>query len=132
MPLALLALVLLLCPGLHAAQAKAPSLDGTTLAVAFSDSAGKAMGEDSIVFADGKLDLPGIRAQFGFEAAACTVTAGKDGALAFTATLTSVKHGSLLVEGSLAKAKASGKRSWSKPGKEPIVHTFTGAPKAKP
>ena len=39
------------------------------------------------------------------------------------------KWGLEMVEGTLAKDKAVGKRTWSKPGKDPIVHAFTGAPK---
>ncbi len=111
----------------HAAQAAATGrLDGSTIVAAFVDQAGKHQGEDNLVFSAGRLDAEGLRATYAFEAAAYTAEKAKDGAITFTAAFTSAKHGSLLIEGRIAKQEASGRRIWSKPGKTPIEHAFSG------
>jgi len=99
-------------------------LDGKTIAVAFSEGA-KAMDQDQLVFAAGKLGLPGCEKQFGFAPAAYTAKPAAKGKAAFEAVLTSTKHGTLAVTGLITEAgTVEGTRTWSKPGKDPIVHTF--------
>jgi hypothetical protein len=44
----------------------------------------------------------------------------------FRFTMTSAEHGDLLFEGTVQGKAIQGKRTWSKPGKPPIVHRFTG------
>ena len=112
-----------------AAEAASGLLDGMTIEASFVDAAGKKQGDDKLVFASGKLDAQALHKAYAFEPAAYTALKEKNGTLSFTATLTSAEHGSLVVEGRLAKRAASGKRTWSKPGKQPIEHAFTGSAK---
>jgi len=121
----LLCLALIFFSHLHAAQT--PSLDGQKIAVAFADENGKAQGTDELTFADGKLALPAIEKRYKFLPAPCTVSKeGKD--IAFTATLKSGEHGQIVITGTITPNGAvSGKRTWGKNDKDPIVHTFTGA-----
>jgi hypothetical protein len=120
----LLCLAILLCTSLHAAQA--PSLDGQKITVAFADEQGKAQGTDELTFTEGKLALPAIEKRYKFLPAPCTVSKeGKD--IAFTATLKSGEHGQIVVAGTITPdGTVSGKRTWGKNDKDPIVHTFTG------
>ena len=128
---AALGLLALLCLGVTPAVRAADSgpLDGVTASVAFSDKAGKKQGSDKLVFAAGKLALPGLQKQFAFTPAAYTVVQDKDGTVEFKATLTSTEHGSLAISGKIAKQQVTGTRSWSKPGKEAIEHSFSGTAK---
>lgn len=126
-----LGLLVLICLSMsavvHAAQAAAHGLlDGTTISAAFVDTSGKKQGEDSLIFAGGVLEAPGIRKAYAFEPASYTTEKGKDGIVSFKATLTSTEHGSLVIEGTITKQAITGKRTWSKPGKPPIEHAFTG------
>jgi hypothetical protein len=109
---------------LHAAQA--PSLDGRTIAVAFTDGQGKAQDKDELVFAKGTLALPALDKRYHFAAAPCTVTTEPKGT-AFTATLTSQEHGRIVIAGTIAGGTATGTRTWLKNDKDPIVHAFTGS-----
>lgn len=124
--------ILILLPCLGAAEKAAKGLlDGTTIAVAFVDAKGKPQGTDSLVFAAGTLELPGIRKAYAFEPAIYTAEKDKDGTIAFKATLSSAEHGALLVEGKVVKGVATGKRVWSKPGKPAIEHAFAAPPAKK-
>jgi hypothetical protein len=102
------------------------ALDQQVFAVAFVDEAKARQGEDQLRFDDGKLVLPGIRKRYGFEPSTYTTKPTADGGLSFTATLTSAKHGSLAVSGTIVRDQATGTRTWSKGGKDAIVHAFTG------
>jgi hypothetical protein len=120
----ILVFCLALVATLHAAQA--PSLDGRTIAVAFTDERGKAQDTDELVFAKGALALPALDKRYHFAAAPCTVTRDAKGA-AFTATLTSEEHGRIVIAGTIAGGTATGTRTWLKNDKDPIVHAFTGS-----
>jgi hypothetical protein len=129
-------LLVLVCLSLsamaHAAQVTARGLlDGTTISAAFVDKAGQKQGDDSLVFTAGALEASGLRKAYAFEPAPYTTEKAKDGTISFKATLTSTEHGSLVIEGTIAKQAITGKRTWSKPGKPPIEQTFTGTLKAE-
>jgi hypothetical protein len=115
-----LAPIVLLMASLGAAGAAERRFD-----VTFTED-GKAQDADILVLADGKLALPGLGQRYAFAPAACKAKPGKGGAVTFTATLTSAQHGSLAVAGTVTGHTVTGTRTWSKPGKPPIVHQFTG------
>lgn len=116
--------LLCLAAVLSTAAAAAGPLDGRSIAVAFSEG-DQAMDQDHLVFAEGKLGLPGCEKQFGFGSAAYTAKPAAKGKAAFEAVLTSAKHGNLAVTGLITEdGTVEGTRTWSKPGKDPIVHTF--------
>jgi hypothetical protein len=48
------------------------------------------------------------------------------GEAVFRFTMTSAEHGDLLFEGTVQGRTITGRRTWSKPGKTPIVHRFSG------
>jgi hypothetical protein len=114
---------------LHAATATpAQSLDGRTFAIdLIEDDTGKAQGKDTVVFANGSGDCETSGRKYGYAKGLCTVLKGKaKGEVTFRFTMTSAEHGDLLFEGTVQGKAITGKRTWSKPGKPPIVHRFTG------
>jgi len=123
----LLAAVLVAAAG----GANAAALDGMRFNVQFSAD-GKTQDKDVIVFDAGKAACPGIANQFQFTPAAYTSERSGE-SMTFAFTLSSAKHGAVAVTGSIARNGAvSGTRTWSKPDKDPIAHTFTGAVEAQP
>jgi len=108
--------------------AAASPLDGKTFAVQMMDG-DKKMDADAIVFANGFGESPGIAKRYKFEKGKCTTTTVAGG-VTFTFAVTSGEHGNVEFTGTVAKdGSISGKRTWSKPDKPPIVHTFTGTVK---
>jgi hypothetical protein len=127
--LVLFALLAFLPAVLHAAVATAaPSLDGRTFAIDLvEDDTGKAQGKDTLVFVGGSGDCETSGKKYGYAKGLCTVAKGKTkGEVAFRFAMTSPEHGDLLFEGTVQGKTIQGKRTWSKPGKTPIVHRFTG------
>lgn len=124
--LLLLTLMGLLAPLLSAAAA--PALDGRSFVVDLvEDDTGKAQGKDTLVFAAGSGDCQTAGKKYGYAKGLCTVAKGKaKGDMMFRFTMTSAEHGELLFEGTIKGTAVQGKRTWSKPGKTPIVHSFTG------
>ena len=134
------ACVLLLAGSLGAADRPAPksgaetttaTLDGRRFSVQFTDAAGAKQDTDTIEFRDGRLVLPGIAKRYGFAAGTYRV-ASVPGGSTITATLVSDKHGQVEISQSIpSSAKPgqpaiSGTRTWTKGGKDAIVHQLTG------
>jgi hypothetical protein len=115
-----------LAPMLSAAAA--PSLDGRSFVVELVEAdSGKAQGKDTLVFAEGSGECQAAGKKYGYAKGLCTVAKGKaKGEMTFRFTMTSAEHGELLFEGSVQGKAVQGKRTWSKPGKTPIVHRFSG------
>ena len=106
--------------------ASAADLDGRQFTVTMNDGK-RDLPAEQLEFADGKLGAPAIRERYGFADTPYTCTRIKAGA-EIAATFTSTKHGQLVITGTVAQdGSISGTRTWSKPDKQPIVHTFTGA-----
>lgn len=124
--LLLLTLIGFLAPVLGAAAA--PSLDGRNFVIDLvEDDTGKAQGKDTLVFAEGSGDCQSAGKKYGYAKGVCTVAKGKaKGDMMFRFTMTSAEHGELLFEGTVKGNAVQGRRTWSKPGKTPIVHRFTG------
>lgn len=117
--------LLLLATVVQVAHAAAGPLDGATVEVRF-EATGKGGGTDRLVFADGTVAAPGIRRRFGFEPAPYAVERGPDAAIV-TATMTSAAHGEVVFTMTIVPSgEITGTRVWSKPGKDPIEHPFTG------
>ena len=125
--LVLLAFLGFLTPMLSAAAA--PSLDGRSFVIELVEhDSGKAQGKDTLVFAEGFGDCQAAGKKYGYAKGLSTVVKGKaKGELAFRFVMTSAEHGELLVEGTIQGKTVQGKRTWSKPGKTAIVHSFSGA-----
>jgi len=105
--------------------AAASPLDGKTFAVQMMDG-DKKMDADSIVFANGFGESPGIAKRYKFQKGKCT-TASAAAGVTFTFAVVSPENGNVEFTGTVAKdGSITGKRTWSKPDKPPIVHTFTG------
>jgi hypothetical protein len=120
-------LFILSCLAVTLAQAtEAGPLDGKTLTATFI-AEGQGGGSESLCFAAGLLDAPTIREHFGFAATAYTAVKEQDG-LHASATFTSAEHGQVVITMIINPKDLSvaGQRTWSKPGKKPIVHPFTG------
>lgn len=125
-------LLLLLAGGVGGlSAATAPALDGRRFVIELvEEPSGKAQGKDTLVFAEGYGDCQTAGKKYGYAKGLCTVTAAKGGtakgAATFRFTMASTEHGELLVEGTVQGNAVQGKRTWSKPGKTPIVHRFSG------
>lgn len=126
--LRILALFILfaLVPALQAATV--PTLDGRTFPIDLvEDDSGKPQGKDTLVFASGSGECQTAGTKYGYAKGLCKVMKGKNkDELLFRFTMTSPEHGDLLFEGTVQGKSITGKRTWSKPGKPPIVHRFTG------
>lgn len=123
----LLALLASLLPMLSAATG--PMLDGRTFTIDLvEDESGKAQGKDALVFAKGFGECQVAGKKYGYAKGLCTVAENKKtrGVVAFRFTMSSAEHGDLLFEGTIRGKAVEGRRTWSKPGKTPIVHRFTG------
>jgi uncharacterized protein YfiM (DUF2279 family) len=122
-------LLLLACGVLFApfaSAAAAPSLDGRAFAIALvEDGSGKDQGKDVLAFAGGQGECQNAGRKYGYAKGMCTVTKTKD-RLAFRFAMTSAEHGELVFEGVVHGKTVQGTRTWSKPGKTPIVHRFSG------
>jgi uncharacterized protein YfiM (DUF2279 family) len=120
----LVACLVLLAP--FASAAAAPSLDGRAFAITLvEEGSGKDQGKDVLAFAGGQGECQNAGRKYGYAKGMCTVTKAKDG-LSFRFAMTSAEHGELVFEGVVQGKAVQGTRSWSKPGKTPIVHRFTG------
>ena len=120
----LIALLCLLAAGGLAADPASHLLDGITCQVHMEQD-GKPRDTDSLVFANGNGSSPGIAKQYQFTPG--TYTATKKGQeVTFTFAVTSAEHGKVEFTGVFSGATVTGKRTWSKPDKDPIVFTFTG------
>lgn len=127
--LVLFALLAFLPAALHAAAATAaPTLDGRSFAIELvEDDTGKAQGKDTLVFAAGSGECEAAGKKYGYAKGLYTAVKGKTkGDVMFRFTMTSAEHGDLVFEGTVQAKGVQGKRTWSKPGKTPIVHRFTG------
>lgn len=127
--LVLLVLLVFMPAALHAAAATATaSLGGRSFVIDLvEDDTGKAQGKDTLVFAAGSGECQAAGKKYGYAKGLCTVIKGKaKGELMFRFTMTSAEHGELVFEGTVQAKGVQGKRIWSKPGKTPIVHRFTG------
>ncbi len=106
--------------------AAAPSRDGRAFAITLvEEGSGKDQGKDVLAFAGGQGECQAAGRKYGYAKGMCTVTKTKDG-LAFRFAMTSAEHGELVFEGVVHGKTVQGTRSWSKPGKTPIVHRFAG------
>jgi hypothetical protein len=86
---------------------------------------GKPRDKDSLVFANGTGSSPGIAKQYQF--APGPYTAVKKGQeMTYTFSVTSAEHGTVEFTGVISGTTVTGKRTWSKPDKDPIVYTFSG------
>jgi hypothetical protein len=118
------ALLCLLATGGWAADPASRLLDGITCQVHMEQD-GKARDTDSLVFAHGNGSSPGIAKQYQFAPGPYTATIkGQQATFAFT--VSSAEHGTVAFTGVISGATVTGKRTWSKPDKDPIVFTFTG------
>lgn len=125
--LLLLAVLGFLSPVLAAAAV--PTLDGRSYAVDLvEDDTGKAQGRDTLVFTGGFGECQTAGKKYGYAKGLCTVVGNPKAKaeVTFRFTMTSAEHGELLFEGTVKGKAVQGKRTWSKPGKTPIVHRFTG------
>ncbi len=130
----LLALLAWFSPSLCAASA--PTLDGRTYAIGLVEAdSGKAQGQDTLVFTEGFAECQAAGKKYGYAKGVYTVVAvvaGKGsktkatGELQFHFSMASAEHGELRFEGTIQGQTIQGQRTWSKPGKTPIVHRFTG------
>jgi hypothetical protein len=125
--LVLLAMFGFFSPMLSAAAA--PTLDGRSFVIELVESdSGKAQGKDTLVFAEGLGDCQAAGKKYGYAKGQSTVVKGKaKGELTFRFVMASAEHGELLFEGTVQGKSVQGKRTWSKPGKTAIVHSFSGA-----
>ena len=120
-----LILALLLAVGLHLGlDAAAAPLDGQKYAIELKEGE-KPQGKDTIDFAAGKGDCLTAGAKYKYEKGAYTATKGAKG-VAFTFTMVSAEHGQLVITGTITGDTVTGTRTWSKPDKQPLVHSFTG------
>jgi hypothetical protein len=120
-----LSVIALLCLAALAGAAAGP-LDGSSFAIQLA-SDGKAQGADVLAFAGGEADCVAAARKYAYAKAA--YQAEKQGkAWSFRFTMTSAEHGDLAFAGRITAEGVTGTRTWSKPGKTPIVHTFTGTP----
>jgi len=120
----LCALLCLLAAGGFAADPNAHLLDGITCQVQMEQD-GKPRDKDSLVFANGNGSSPGIAKQYQFAPGPYTATKkGQD--VTFSFAVMSAEHGTVAFTGVISGAKVTGKRTWSKPDKDPIVFTFSG------
>ena len=127
--LALSVLVALLaCLPTAARAAAAPTLDGRSFAVELvEEDSGKAQGKDTVGFAAGFGECENAGKKYGYAKGMCKAMKGKNkDEVLFRFTMTSAEHGELLFEGTVQGRAITGKRTWSKPNKPPIVHRFTG------
>jgi hypothetical protein len=122
-----LALLLVLWSSLTLVAADAP-LDGRSFTITLvAEDSGKTQGQDLLRFAEGHGECQNAGRKYGYAKGLCTTTAGrKKGDLGFRFVMTSAEHGELLVIGTVSGGSVSGTRTWSKPGKTPIVHRFSG------
>jgi hypothetical protein len=120
-----LSVIALLCLAALAGAAVGP-LDGSSFAIQLA-SEGKAQGSDVLSFAGGEADCAAAAGKYAYAKAA--YQAEKQGkAWTFRFTMTSGEHGDLAFQGKITAEGVTGTRTWSKPGKTPIVHTFAGTP----
>lgn len=120
-----LSCLVLLCLAALAGAAAGP-LDGASFAIQLTGE-GKAQGGDVLGFAAGEGDCATAAKKYAY--AKGPYKAEKQGkAWTFRFTMSSGEHGDLAFEGRITAEGVSGTRTWSKPGKTPIVHTFTGTP----
>ncbi len=120
----LCALLCLLAAHGSAADPASHLLDGITCQVHMAQD-GKPRDNDSLVFANGSGTSPGIAKQYQFAPGPYTATKmGQE--VTFTFAVMSAEHGKVEFTGVISGATVTGKRSWSKPDKEPIVFTFSG------
>ena len=123
--------VIALIMGMPALQAAAaPTLDGRTFAVELVAEGGakaEGTGKDVISFIAGFATCEQAGSKYGYAKGACKVMKGKNkDEMVFRFTMTSAEHGELVFEGTIQGTAISGKRTWSKPDKRPIVHRFSG------
>jgi hypothetical protein len=120
----LCALLCLLVTGGFAADPAGHLLDGITCQVHMEQD-GKPRDTDSLVFVNGNGSSPGIAKQYQFAPGPYSATK-KGQEVNFTFAVMSAEHGKVEFTGVISGAKVTGKRTWSKPDKDPIIFTFTG------
>lgn len=118
--------LLTLLPALQAAAV--PTLDGRSFVVELAEEdGGKPQGKDTIAFAGGSGDCEQAGKKYGYAKGLYKAMKGKNkDEVLFRFTMTSAEHGELLFEGAVQGGAITGKRTWTKPNKPPIVHRFTG------
>lgn len=123
----LITVLLLGCLGsIYAAQGP---LDGTRFGIDFAankdDPPHRPAGSDILLFDKGLGECKKAGKAYGYEKKSYEATQVK-GVINFTFTMESGKHGSLTFKGQIQGDNIAGQRIWSKPGKDAIVHNFTG------
>ena len=120
-----LPIVVLLCLAALASAAAGP-LDRSSFAIQLTGE-GKGQGSDVLAFVGGEGDCATSGKKYAYAKGA--YKAEKQGkAWNFRFTMSSAEHGDLAFEGKITADGVTGTRTWSKPGKPPIVHTFIGTP----
>lgn len=120
--------LLLWCWSSLIVMAAGTPLDGRSFTITLvEEGSGKAQGQELLRFAEGHGECQNAGRKYGYVKGLCTTTAARrKGELGFRFVMTSAEHGELLVVGTVSGGSVSGTRTWSKPGKTPIVHRFSG------
>jgi hypothetical protein len=104
-------------------------LDGHRYTIDFvankDDPVDRPAGSDSLIFTAGTAECAKAGKAYGYAPGTYKATA-KKGLVTFTFTVVSAKHGQVTFAGQIAGKDIKGTRTWSKPGKANIVHTFAG------
>lgn len=120
-----LSVIALLCLAALASAAVGP-LDGSSFTIQLTGE-GKAQGSDVLSFVAGDGDCATAGKKYAYAKGA--YKAEKQAKTwSFRFTMHSDEHGDLAFEGKVTPEGVTGTRTWSKPGKTPIVHTYTGTP----
>jgi hypothetical protein len=124
--LGLVALALSFALAPVAAAAAGGALDGKVF-TGTSGEAGRSTGDkDELIFKDGTFRSTACD-PYGFGAASYTVTKNPDGSLAFTATTSSPKEGTIRWRGNVQDDAIAGTYVWEKTGQKPISYWFKGS-----
>ena len=98
---------------------------GIDFAANKDDPPNRPAGGDILIFANGLGECKKAAKAYGYEKKSYEATQAK-GVVNFTFTMESGKHGSLTFKRQIEGERITGQRIWSKPGKDAIVHNFTG------
>jgi hypothetical protein len=123
-----LALSLALAAGRPAAgQAPPPSpLDGKIFAATAGEAGKPSAEKDELIFKDGTFRSVACD-PYGFGSAPYTSTKNPDGSMAFAATTSSPKEGTIRWQGKVHGEAIDGTYVWDKAGQKPISYWFKGS-----